>query len=71
MQLKSWRLISISVILWANMPAANTSRQNTRNGMNTADRSLQALDYAVRRRFTFKKVKAELPDPKPPKQKKT
>ena len=37
--------------------------------MNTADRSLQALDYAVRRRFTFKKVKAELPDPKPPKQK--
>lgn len=37
--------------------------------MNTADRSLQALDYAVRRRFTFKKVKAELPDPKPPEQK--
>ena len=37
--------------------------------MNTADRSLQALDYAVRRRFTFNKVKAELPDPKPPKQK--
>lgn len=32
--------------------------------MNTADRSLQALDYAVRRRFTFKKVKSELPKPK-------
>ena len=29
--------------------------------MNTADRSLQNMDYAVRRRFSFEHIKAEAP----------
>ena len=37
----------------ANMPAANTSRQNTRNGMNTADRSQTGRLTSICTKFNF------------------
>ena len=39
--------------IWANMPAANTSRQNTRNGMNTADRSQTGRLISICTKFNF------------------
>ena len=33
--------------------------------MNTADRSLQNMDYAIRRRFSFEQIKAEVPSYEP------